>query len=228
MAVSNSTDLSTTRDLIIREALEILGVYDPNEGLSSADVTSCSRTLEFMVKAWQADGIHLWKYTEQTINMVDGTNTYTPAPRVLRVHEARYRTASDSIDTPLLIVSRKEYMELTDKSSEGSRPTILYYSPTRDSGTVYLWPTPSNSTDSVILTAELSIMDFDGGSNEPDFPQEWYQALAWGLAERSATKYGRADALQYIKPLANEYLMQVKYWDQETASVQITPDLRFR
>ena len=32
--------------------------------------------------------------------------------------------------------------------------------------------------------------DFDSGTNEPDFPQEWFQALIYGLAYVLAPEYG--------------------------------------
>lgn len=32
--------------------------------------------------------------------------------------------------------------------------------------------------------------DFDTATDEPDFPQEWYEALKYGLATRLAGEYG--------------------------------------
>jgi len=54
MATSGSIDFATTRDDIITEALEQLGVLGEGESPSAAQLTSCSRTLNMMLKAWQA------------------------------------------------------------------------------------------------------------------------------------------------------------------------------
>ena len=60
MAISNSIDFSLTRDDIITEALELVGVLGEDEAPSSGQLTSSSRTLNIMVKAWQADDINLF------------------------------------------------------------------------------------------------------------------------------------------------------------------------
>ena len=53
MATSASINLAATRDDIITEALEHLGVLAEGESPSTAALTACSRTLNYMVKAWQ-------------------------------------------------------------------------------------------------------------------------------------------------------------------------------
>ncbi len=60
MSISNSIDFSLTRDDIITEALELLGVLGEDETPSSGQLTSCSRTLNIMTKAWQAEHINLF------------------------------------------------------------------------------------------------------------------------------------------------------------------------
>ena len=60
MATSGSIDFSLTRDDIITEALEQLGVLGSGETANTDDVVSASRTLNMMTKAWQADGLTLF------------------------------------------------------------------------------------------------------------------------------------------------------------------------
>ena len=60
MAVSGSTNFSVTRDDIINEALELLGVLGEGEVANTNQLTSASRTLNMMTKAWQADGLNLF------------------------------------------------------------------------------------------------------------------------------------------------------------------------
>ena len=57
MATSGDTSLTTTRDEIITEALELLGVIEPGVTPNANDITSCARSLNFMIKAWQTDGL---------------------------------------------------------------------------------------------------------------------------------------------------------------------------
>lgn len=64
MATSGSTDYSINREQIFQESLEILNVYDPVSTLSYEDMFSCARTLNMMLKAWEADGLQLWMQKE--------------------------------------------------------------------------------------------------------------------------------------------------------------------
>jgi len=80
MATSGSTDYSVTRSDIITEALEIIGVYQAGETISASDTVSCARTLEMMIKAWQADGIGLWKDKEITLFQSYEGYSYTLGP----------------------------------------------------------------------------------------------------------------------------------------------------
>lgn len=72
MATSGSVDLSTTRNQIIIEALELMGAYEAEQTPENTDIESCARTLNFMIKAWQAEEIGLWK--NQTITLFQDLN----------------------------------------------------------------------------------------------------------------------------------------------------------
>lgn len=64
MSTSNSYDYNLTGTLIITEALELIGVAGTGQVISFEDQATCLRTLNIMVKAWQAEGIGLWKNVE--------------------------------------------------------------------------------------------------------------------------------------------------------------------
>lgn len=60
MATSGSIDFAATRDDIITEALEQLGVLGEGESPSANQLTSSARTLNMMLKAWQAKEVNLF------------------------------------------------------------------------------------------------------------------------------------------------------------------------
>lgn len=60
MATSGSIDFSVSRDDIITEAMELMGVLAEGQTPNSDQVTSMSRTLNMMVKMWQAAGLNLF------------------------------------------------------------------------------------------------------------------------------------------------------------------------
>ena len=76
MALSGSTNYSTTRDDIITEALQICGVVGENETPSSGKLSDCNRTLNMMIEAWQSDGLQLWVQDEIVCFFIKDKQTY--------------------------------------------------------------------------------------------------------------------------------------------------------
>lgn len=96
MATSNSTNFNQTRNEIISDALQLLGVIGANDTAAANDITFCSNLLNKMVKSWEAQGVHLWTASEAIIALRDGVNKYT------LVNSASGDKAGDSaIDTTL-------------------------------------------------------------------------------------------------------------------------------
>ena len=77
MATSGSIDLAADRDAIINEALELLGVLGEGESPTAAQLTSCATTLNFMVKAWQADVKNLHVMQKIFVFQDGSSTTYT-------------------------------------------------------------------------------------------------------------------------------------------------------
>jgi hypothetical protein len=77
LATSGSTDFTLNRDEIIREALDLIGVMGISQDLSNADLESCNRSLNNLIKAWQAQGIHLWSEQEATVFLDTTSESYT-------------------------------------------------------------------------------------------------------------------------------------------------------
>ena len=116
--------------------------------------------------------------------------TYTTkCPRPIEVTEARIHH-SDGTDTPLAIISREEYMTLTDKTSTGVANQI-YFDSQLSYVTANIWPACDDVKDYIKMSVKLSIMDMDAVGNNPEFPQEWYEALETNLAVRLGQKNGR-------------------------------------
>lgn len=67
MARSNVYTYTLARDKIIQRAFQLINVYDLNETPQNNDVLYASDILNGMVKAWEADGIHLWKRRQATL-----------------------------------------------------------------------------------------------------------------------------------------------------------------
>ena len=77
MALSGSTDYNRTRDELINGALRLIGKAGRGKTPSSEDTNDAAEALELMVKAWQGQGIHLWKLKEATFFPIKGTADYS-------------------------------------------------------------------------------------------------------------------------------------------------------
>lgn len=316
MALSGSTDYSTTRDDLITEALQICGVIEEGGTPSSTKITDCSRTLNMMLKMWQADGLQLWLQDEiivflekgksiynlgssgdravlredlvetdingalnsgdtsvtvdsttgmsgsdnigivtddgvfwTTISSVDSSTTLTLASgvdndvsdgaavytytsayteRPQRVIEAWRRDKSGN-DVPLRLQSRNEYVDLSDKDQEGVT-TLIWYDPQLSAGELRIWPVAGqdNLDNKIHLFVSRPIQDLDSATDNPQFPQQWYLVLAWGLAYYLCDKYGvppqTRDRIERTMTMMKDNVLN---WDYEMGtSLFLQPDTR--
>ena len=70
MATSGSTNLATNRNELITEAFERAQVYGPGENIEAEDITTASRSLNFLMKFLQTKGMKLWAEEEGTLFIV--------------------------------------------------------------------------------------------------------------------------------------------------------------
>lgn len=194
MATSGSTNWSLTRDEIIAGALRKIGVLSSGQTATANQVTDAAVALNALVKAFQADGMAVWKLASYSFTTTTSTSSYTiglsqtlntAAP--LKVTQATY-TPSGGKSTPMNVYNRYDYFQLPSGSS-GS-PINLYYQPLRANGTIRLWPTPDNSTTSITIYYQSLYEDFDASSDDADFPSYWINALIYNLAWTLAPEYG--------------------------------------
>lgn len=168
--------------------------------------------------------------TSGPANSGNAVYTYTTQmPRALSIQSARLRNNS-GFDKIMEIKPRNDYMNIPEKAISGS-PIILAYSPQLTKGIVYVWPAPNQVQERIEFTYLRQIEDFDSSSDNPDFPQEWLEAITYNLAIRMAPAYGinlnsggvsgNPDLLRQ----AAQYLEDMKAWDAEQPYLQIVPKI---
>lgn len=232
MTTSGSVNFSLTTNQIIEEAFDICGVGSEGEAISADQYARARRSLNLMVKAMQASG-HLWLKTEASVTLVASQAEYALATllskKPLRVLSVRRKITSGGYETPLIERSRDDYFDQPNKAL-ASVPTSWHYDPQRATGTLYLWPTPSTATaaaQTLQVTYLRPIEDFDNSNDDPDLPQEWLEALSYGLADRLAIKYVANPVLRGdIAARAASCMAKIESWDSEPASLFLQPDWR--
>lgn len=235
MAVSNSTDFSSTAVQLLTDARRLLGVNAEEESLSNSELQIGLRWLTKMLKAWEADGIGQWVLTQGALTLADSTGSYlfgtAGAFTTVPFEITQIRISHDGgNEIEMFRMSRDEYYRLPNKTNEGY-PTQWFYDRQRDNGTLYIWPEPDDALYDLTFTYRRRIMDLDSGPNNFDLPPEWEEALTNNLAKRLIPVYGRGgtpEAQQVIADAASSYAI-VRMLDTglEEGSISIEPEDRF-
>lgn len=234
-----ATSYSINRDSIISAALRKLQVLELGTTPDADTIANAAQSLNIMIKAWQSQGIKLWTVNEYTLPLVSGTNTYNIGPagthlvadKPLKVIQAWMRNLSvtPNIDTPLILVSKQEYNILGSKKSPGMVNSV-FYDPRQTDGNLYTFLTPDAATAAnyqLHFVGQRPITDVLLSTDIPDFPNEWMQALVWGLADELAIEYGcHVNVRQEIQIKAMKYRTELEDWDVEPTSTFFTPDRR--
>lgn len=233
---------SVTRDEIIASSLRLLGQLGEGLTPSAEDYGNCAQALNMMIKAWMTNGLQLWKVTDVLVPMVANQSIYTIGPtgnvvsdRPLRVIQAFRRGPSsyaDNLDAELALWSREEYMNIGNKTTSLSTPSAVYYQPTLGNGTLNVYPAPALAlaTHTIHLIAHLPISDIVSASSVPDFPNEWFQCLKWGLAAEVGLEYGAPPrVMDRVDQKADIYYKAMENWGSaEEASSYFTLSTRGR
>lgn len=230
MTVSGTTTFNLTVAQIVTEARGMLGIQDAEEPLQPHELEQGIRSLNMMMKAWQADGVQTWTTSDGQFTLVQSDadyvfgsgGTFTTVP--IDILDARILRGSNEI--PMTRMSREDYLRLPNKATQGY-PTQFYYNRQRDGGTFYVWPTSDAALGTIKFTYRRYIMDAGNGTNTVDFPPEWMEAITSGLAKRLIPYYPGANPTSIAnveRMAASSYSVMVDFDAAEgESSIMITP-----
>lgn len=98
MATSGTTNFTQTRNEIILDALQLLGIYGIGRTVSAEDMTFAVAQFNKMIKAWGTKGLHLWLKEDAMLFLTPGQVKYTLGAGLSTVHCALY---DDVVETQL-------------------------------------------------------------------------------------------------------------------------------
>lgn len=150
------------------------------------------------------------------------------ALRPLKIVTAQSRAITGANDVQMTAIARRSYDALGRKASSGI-PVNYYYDPQIDNGDLYVYPTANSATTHEIrLSVQRPLHDINLSTENADFPQEWFLALQWGLANEVSSRYGLPySMMQHIEKQATLYREAISDFDggQENVSIQLVPNL---
>jgi len=182
---------------VVNKALKQCGIGLNSETPTAQETNDALEDLNMIIKTWSRKGLKLWLMGNESLTLTAGKKNYTLGAtgdvvmdRPVEIQSA-YRSDTDDNDTQMTIFSREEYRMLTNKDSEGA-PLNIYFDAQLDNSEINIWPVP-NATDAAEFTIELSWRkpadDADATTDDLEFPQEWYRALKWNLAQEIMSEY---------------------------------------
>jgi len=178
----------------------------------------------------------LWAIKQYNVPLVAGQRVYTigvgeevDTPKPLKVIQAFNHNLSTTLDIPMRIITKQEYNILGNKESTGN-PIQIYYQPLNMSGELSVFPVPTSveETQNVItLIYQRPYEDFDSSTDYPDFPQEWHEAIKYGLAHRLSGEYNLSlDQRKILKAEADEMKYTALGFGTEEGSLFFSADKR--
>ena len=218
MATSGSRDFDLDVAEIIEEAYERCGL----ESRTGYDLKTARRSLNIMFDDWANRGLNLWTVEQSTQALTDGTASYTLSADFTDLLEVVVRRSGT--DFMLTKMSRGEYLNIPTKTQEG-RPT-QYYFDRKTTPSITLWPTPENSTDTLVFYYVRRIQDVDTQINTTDAPFRFLPCVIAGLSYYLAVKKA-PDRIQLLKSIYEEEFQRASDEDDDRVPLKLTPDIKF-
>jgi hypothetical protein len=247
MPSSGVAAFTLSRDQLIAEAYRKLRVTAEGVPPTPTQISEAASRLNMVIKNCMSKGLQLWTYSNIAVPLVTGKTTYTIGPgvgndvnvvRPLRVFEngnfVRQIVGTQTYDTPVRLISRAEYLGMGNKTAQGVVNAIYYNShidvgtttsPSTGHGTLFVYVTPFDSTYTLSLNAQRPLYDMTNGTDEFDFPSEWFMYLMYALAAELADDNEVEEArIGRLEGKAAMYKEELFDWSVETASTSFQPD----
>ena len=103
---------------------------------------------------------------------------------------------------------------------------LAYYFDRKTTPSITLWPTPENSTDTLVFYYVRRIQDVDTQVNTTDAPFRFLPCVIAGLSYYLAVKKA-PDRIQLLKSIYEEEFQRASDEDDDRVPLKLTPDIKF-
>lgn len=218
MATSSSTNFELDVADYIEEAFERCGL----EVRTGYDMKTAKRSLNLMLAEWANRGLNQWTIVQRTQALTQGTQEYALATDTIDILSLVVRR-SDT-DFALQRVSRDQFLNIPTKTTQ-SRPTQFFLD-RQVTPNLKVWPTPENSTDTLVFDVLTRMDDADTFTNTLDMPFRFFPCLAAGLAYYISIKRAPNRA-QLLKAMYEEEFERAMTEDRDRASFNVVPQYEY-
>ena len=218
MTVSGTKTFELDVTEYIEEAYERCGL----EARTGYDLRTAKRSLNLMLNDWANRGINRWTIAQTTQVVTNGVASYSLGAETIDILSAVVRR--DGTDYSLDRISRDDFLTIPDKSMQAR--VMQFYVDRQITPTLKVWPTPDNSTDTIIFDRLVRMDDAAAQTNTLQIPFRFYPALAAGLAYYISLKKAPART-EVLKILYEEEMARAMEEDRDRASFIIQPSVAY-
>lgn len=185
----------TTASDLISAALRKVSSDTPSDVINGQEIATALDELNRMLASWSTESFMPQFRTLENFPLVANTLSYTigsgatfSTVRPDVTQNGCFIRDTNSIDTPLTLITREQYDGTPLKTSPG-RPIYLFYDKQYPSGIVYLYPSPDQAY-TIYLDTLKPFVQFAATTTSYAFPPEYQDAIIWNLSLRLAPEVG--------------------------------------
>lgn len=189
--------------------------------------------LNDLANLWQTQGLKLFLLEDLAVTLTAATALYTfglagttVMAKPMRVIDA-YLVDSSGSRIPLRPLSWEEYTKINNATTQG-QPNGYFVDKQALLLKVRLWPAPGTAEAAAYTLHLILQKQIDGlvtFTQDTAFPQEWFIALRWGLADELASGQPQA-IMDRCEKRAIAYRTALEDWDVEDAPTFFMPEIR--
>lgn len=156
--------------------------------MTGRHIVSAQRTIRLMLVQWNNDGILFMKVTSGLLHTVALAETsFAASTGVIDILSAAIRR--NSLDSPMLMLSRDEWFALPDKALAQAMPDRFWVERIASPPTVHFYPMAENATDVIVYDALMRFNESGALASAPDVQELWLEAFVSGLTAGLAEKF---------------------------------------
>lgn len=198
-----------TAQTLVDRALRLIGAIASGASPTAQESADALIALNAMIESWQGAKLQFYTLvdTAYTASAADYSYTVGPSgnfsltPRPFSIENCFARVSD--VDYPIELVSADRWFAIQSKTDTSTIPLMAYYEATLATGTLLVYPVPSESVSIHIVTGvptpvlaalATTVATTQGGED----------ALAFNLAVRIAPEYPEHRDISDVKELARE------------------------
>lgn len=223
-----------TAERVVVTALRNAKLLQPGDTPTPDQYVDNFQRLNDMALLWQTTGLKLWLDEDITVPLVAGQADYIFSPtgdvvmtKPMRVVQAYYSDVN-GIRRPLIPLGLADWVRLSQINQSG-QVNSYYVDKQATFMKVWFWLQPDTqaATGTAHLVWQVQMPTLTSLTDQMVFPQEWFMALAWGLAAEICI--GQPDKIVTMCSMkAAETKSILEDWDVEDAPTIFAPDTRWQ